>query len=290
MKSLTRAFCGLICGGVLASATVHSALADDSPRASWDTTLARGETRTIDFTTAEGSWMSLDISPDGRSIVFDLLGHIYRIPIDGGQAECLTQDSGIAVNFHPRYSPDGRSIAFISERGGYNNLWIMALDGSPPRLVASEPNVLVSAPLWNRDGRSIVAQRLNTRVAGNYVGASLGLWEYPVTGGSPRRLTAESMLAASFPSLSAAGDSLFFHFFAGSDRGNIDLTKGDFRIARQRTGATDRPNQVLTDGIAPVVSPDGKWLAFARRLPDTVMTYREHRYGPRNSLWLSTLR
>jgi Tol biopolymer transport system component len=299
MKSFTRVFFGLVelgracrsglLGVVLASVTVHSALADDSSRASWDSTLARGETRTIDFTTAEGSWMSLHIAPDGRSIVFDLLGHIYRMPIDGGQAECLTQDSGIAVNFHPRYSPDGRSIVFISERGGYNNLWIMALDGSSPRLVASEPNVLVSAPLWSRDGRSIIAQRLDTRVAGNYVGASLGLWQYPVTGGSPQRLTAESMLAASFPSLSAAGDSLFFHFFAGGDRGNIDLTRGDFRIARQRLGATDRGTQVLTDGIAPAVSPDGKWLAFARRLPDTVMTYREHRYGPRNSLWLRDL-
>ncbi|MBL8268968.1 amidohydrolase family protein [Steroidobacter sp.] len=289
MKSFTRVFCRLL-GVVLASATVHSALADDSLRASWDSTLARGETRTIDFTTTEGSWMSLDIAPDGRSMVFDLLGHIYRMPSDGGPAECLTQDSGIAVNFHPRYSPDGRSIAFISERGGYNNLWVMALDGSLPRLLASEPNVLVSAPLWSRDGRTIIAQRLNTRVAGNYVGASLGLWQYPVTGGSPHRVTAESLQAASFPSLSAAGDSLFFHYFAGSDRGSIDLTKGDFRIARQPTGATDRRHQVLTDGIAPVVSPDGKWLAFARRLPDTVMTYREHRYGPRNSLWLRDLK
>ncbi|HSC29357.1 MAG TPA: hypothetical protein VLD67_18920, partial [Vicinamibacterales bacterium] len=77
----------------------------------WDTTMARGTTRDIEFTTSEGTWMSTDISPDGRWIVFDLLAHIYRVPADGGTAECLTADSGAAINFHPRFSPDGRHIA-----------------------------------------------------------------------------------------------------------------------------------------------------------------------------------
>ncbi len=83
----------------------------------WDVTLARGQTREIDFTTDEGTWLSVDISPDGRWIVFDLLGHVYRLPADGGDAESLTQESGVAVNYHPRYSPDGEHIAFISDRG-----------------------------------------------------------------------------------------------------------------------------------------------------------------------------
>jgi hypothetical protein len=72
----------------------------------WDVTVPRGATRQIDFTTDQGTWMSLDVSPDGRWIVFDLLGHIYRVAATGGDAELLSRTSGIALNFHPRYSPD----------------------------------------------------------------------------------------------------------------------------------------------------------------------------------------
>src|SRR5690606_24554755 len=100
-----------------------AAAADDG--AAWEVTLARGRTRQIDFTTDEGTWMSVDVSPDGRWIVFDLLGHIYRVPMEGGEAEPLTQNSGVALNYHPAYSPDGQSIAFVSDRSGQLNLWVM---------------------------------------------------------------------------------------------------------------------------------------------------------------------
>jgi hypothetical protein len=63
----------------------------------WDVTQARGTTRQIDFTTSEGTEISVDLSPDGRWIVFYLLGHVYRMPATGGQAESLTQNSGVAI-------------------------------------------------------------------------------------------------------------------------------------------------------------------------------------------------
>ncbi|MGH7445079.1 MAG: TolB family protein, partial [Longimicrobiales bacterium] len=98
--------------------------ADAPAREQWDVTQARGETRTIAFTTDEGTSLSIDVSPDGRSVVFDLLGHIWRVPADGGTAESLTQNSGVALNYQPTISPEGRHIAFISDRAGQNNLWI----------------------------------------------------------------------------------------------------------------------------------------------------------------------
>src|SRR5713226_604313 len=63
--------------------------AQEKSATEWDTTKARGATREIDFETSEGTWMALDLSPDGKWIVFDLLGHIYRVSATGGKAECL---------------------------------------------------------------------------------------------------------------------------------------------------------------------------------------------------------
>src|SRR5256885_4939528 len=120
--------------------------ADPGNGRAWDVTLARGKTREIDFTTSEGTWLSPDLSPDGRWIVFDLLGHIYRMPASGGEAQPLTQNSGVALNFQPRISPDGKTIAFISDRRGQNNLWLMDADGANPRPVFTDMNILAAEP------------------------------------------------------------------------------------------------------------------------------------------------
>ncbi|HSM60026.1 MAG TPA: hypothetical protein VK849_04475, partial [Longimicrobiales bacterium] len=58
---------------------------DTTAAEAWDVTLARGETREVDFTTDVGTWMSVDVSPDGRWVVFDLLGHVYRVSTTGGE-------------------------------------------------------------------------------------------------------------------------------------------------------------------------------------------------------------
>ncbi len=115
----------------------------DKPEEKWDTTLARGATREIAFDTSEGSWMSVDISPDGEWIVFDLLAHIYRMPVTGSlqRASASTQKSGVALNAHPRFSPDGKYIAFITDRGGQDNLWVMNADGSNPHAVVEDKDL-----------------------------------------------------------------------------------------------------------------------------------------------------
>src|SRR5215471_12654215 len=128
--------CSLLLAGSFAK--VPSLAAQEKPPAEWDTTQARGKTREIDFDTSEGTWMNVDLSPDGKSIVFDLLGHIYRMPASGGKADCLTQDSGVALNMNPRFSPDGKTIAFVSDRKGQNNLWLMDADGKNPRAVFTD--------------------------------------------------------------------------------------------------------------------------------------------------------
>src|SRR5262249_37282937 len=133
------------------------AAAQVPPDTSWDVTKPRGKTREIDFTTSEGTWTALDVSPDGSWIVFDLLGHIYRMAISGGQAECLTQESGIAINTQPRISPDGKSIAFISDRKGQMNIWVMDSDGKNPRAVILDTTTEYRWPSWAGGGQFIVA-------------------------------------------------------------------------------------------------------------------------------------
>src|SRR2546430_6811971 len=83
-------------------------------------------TKPLKFTTDEGSWMSLDVSPDGKTIVFDLLGDLYTMPMSGGKATRLT--SGMAMDVQPRFRPDGKGVVFVSDRSGGDNVWIMSLD------------------------------------------------------------------------------------------------------------------------------------------------------------------
>src|SRR5262249_60372295 len=121
-----------------------------------DVQTMRGVACYSSFDCNEGTWVSMVSSPDGKWIVFDLLAHVYWIPVEGGKAQCLTQDSGAALYFQPRISPDGKTIAFISDRKGQNNLWLMDADGSHPRAVFTENDVRVYEPAWTPDGQYIV--------------------------------------------------------------------------------------------------------------------------------------
>ena len=130
---------------------------EENEEAKWDVNQPPGEEREIALDVDEGTWLSLDVSPDGKVIAFDLLGDIYVIPIGGGEARALT--SGIAWDMQPRYSPDGESIAFTSDRKGGDNLWVMDRDGSNPEAVTSEGFRLVNSPAWTPDGRAIVGHK-----------------------------------------------------------------------------------------------------------------------------------
>src|SRR5262245_32433133 len=280
-----------------------AALAGPQEGPSWDVRVPRGTTREIDFVTDQGTWMSVDASPDGRFLVFDLLGHIYRVPSSGGRAEVLTGDSGVAMNFHPRYSPDGRQIAFISDRGGQNNLWVMSADGASARAVFQDDAVCVVEPVWLPDQSAIVVRRQRACHRGNL--ASAGLWAHPLVQGPPRELVKASEQAAGWPSISSDGASLYYHYAVrpGYHAGRNDLVRGCMQIRRLdlRSGETEdvTHGEAFTSqwsrgsngsAIAPLVSPDGEWLAFARRIPDGTISFRGHRYGPRNALWLRSLR
>ena len=128
--------------------------------------------------TRRGTWMSLDVSPDGREIAFDLLGDLYVIPIEGGEARAIS--TGHAWDMQPRYSPDGQEIAFTSDRGGGDNIWTVRRDGSTPRQITKEDFRLLNQADWTPDGNFIVARKHFTSARSLGAGE---MWLYHRTGG-----------------------------------------------------------------------------------------------------------
>ena len=261
----------------------------------WDVTEVRGRSYEVDFTTDEGTWMSLDVSPDGRWIVFDLLGHVYRMPSDGGQAESLTQASGAAINVHPRFSPDGSRIVFVSDRGGQSNPWVMDADGANPRPIFLDPDTRVVEPVWMPDGRRVVL-----RQQGGARGSGIFVYEVPDLAQDPATNTGDRLLPASeraqWPNVSRDGRYLYYQVSTGA----ADMLRGAYQIRRldledgrvsEITTGVDQAQYRGSSGsaIAPEVSPDGRRLAFARRIPDGTISWRGLTIGPRTALFLRDL-
>src|SRR5262247_2686690 len=139
---------------------------------------------TVPVDVDSGTWMSVDVSPDGREIAFDLLGDIYTVPFSGGEAKALT--SGIPWDMQPRYSPDGKWIAFTSDRSGGDNIWIIDRDGKNPKQVTKENFRLPNSPTWTPDSQYIAARK-------NYTGTRSGgageIWIWHRTGGDGLEMT-----------------------------------------------------------------------------------------------------
>jgi Tol biopolymer transport system component len=280
-------------------------------RGGWDVTLARGKTREIDFVATEGTRTSVDIAPDGNWIAFDLLGHIYRMPSTGGEAQVLTQNSGVALNFQPRISPDGKTIAFITDRRGQYNLWVMNADGSNPHAVFSEQNTTAVEPAWTPDGQYIVVRR-GGRGGGEGGGGGGGLWIYHKDGGTGVQLVGSAAAgraggggggggAPSWPTIS--GDGKYLYYQVTESVNDDSPLSGQQQVKRFefKTGETLDITAGLSNGAAagrqssggaaaPEVSPDGRWLAFARHIPDGTLSFKGQKFGPRTALWLRDLK
>jgi imidazolonepropionase-like amidohydrolase/Tol biopolymer transport system component len=234
----------------------------------WDVNNPPGPSVEVPIDVTEGTWLSLDVSPDGKEIAFDLLGDIYTIPMSGGEAKALTHD--VAWQMQPRYSPDGKTLAFTSDQGGGDNVWIMGRDGSNPKAVTKESFRLLNSPSWSPDGQYIVARKHFT--AQRSLGAG-EMWLYHRSGGDGLQLTKKpnDQKDAGEPVFSPDGRYLYY---------SQDITPGPIfeynkdpnteifviqRLDRQ-TGRTQRYVVGAGGAVRPTPSPDGKTLAFIRRV------------------------
>ena len=158
--------------------------AQDKKKTKWEVNNPPGEGwdwKEVNFTTDEGTWMSLDISPDGQNIVFDMVGDIYVLPIGGGKAKPLR--TGIAWEVQPRFSPDGKKILFTSDAGGGDNIWVMNVDGEKARQVTKEDFRLLNNAAWTPEGDYFVARKHFTSTRSLGAGE---IWLYHISGGSGR--------------------------------------------------------------------------------------------------------
>ena len=157
-------------------------LADDPP--AWDVNAPFGPTHSVHLDLREGTWMSLSVH--GDTLVFDLLGDLWKMPVTGGEATRLT--SGASWDVDPAFSPDGKQIAFTSDRNGNEQLWVMNADGSNARLLTDEKEARVTQPVWDPSGSWIIGRRrtIDTRSIG-----VTELWQYHLDGGKGFALTSK---------------------------------------------------------------------------------------------------
>ena len=246
-------------------------------------------TRALTFTTDEASWISLDVSPDGKTIVFDVLGDLYTLPITGGKAARIT--SGQGWDQQPRYSPDGTQIAFVSDRNGSKNLWMANADGSKARALTKGERLNFASPIWTPDGQYVIASRTGQ------------LWLFNKEGGAGLQMTglrpegAAAAAGAPTPTPSHYGaapgsDARYlwvnvsgtvaptlatgFHpeGATSAEAENEELAArsnarrlGQYQVAQfdRETGRTYVRSHEADGAFRPVASPDGKWLVYATR-------------------------
>ena len=248
-----------------AAAAADPAKPDEKPK--WDVSAPHGPYTDVPIDTRSGTWLSVDVSPDGREVAFDLLGDLYVMPIAGGEARALT--SGAAWDMQPRYSPNGRWIAFTSDRGGGDNIWIVDRSGGNAKQVTKEDFRLLNQADWTPDSDYIVARKHFTGTRSLGAGE---MWLYHRAGGGGVQLTKKrtDQKDTNEPAFSPDGRYLYY-----SD----DVTPGDtfdyskdvngeiYAIQRldRQTGKIEKYVSGPGGSIRPTPSPDGKSLAFIRR-------------------------
>ena len=257
---------------VLIATVIPLILAAQAPDTKkWDVSADLGPTTKLSFETNEGTWMNLDVSPDGRQIVFDLLGDIYIMPIEGGASPAKRIASGPAFDMQPRFSPDGRRIAFTSDRDGLWNVWTTDLEGASAQQISRERQWFVNSPTWSPDGQNIYARRHFVKERSLGAGE---VWMYHSAGPSSGLQVTERngwQKDAGEPDISPDGRYLYYSrdvTLGQTFEYNKDPNGLIYAVLRRDliTGRERRAVSVQGGSVTPQISPDGKSLAYIRRV------------------------
>ncbi|MCB2061265.1 MAG: amidohydrolase family protein [Novosphingobium sp.] len=253
----------------------QAAVQPAEPMAERGQTLPMEPARSVAIDVREGTWLSPDISPDGRRIVFELLGDLYLLDSAGGKARPIL--TGMAFESQPIFSPDGKHIAYVSDRSGAENIWIADANGSSPRqLTLYDGNTVFTSPAWSSDGKAIFASRFHSdRVAFEMwrFDARTGKGELvaPIKTAPNQPREAWQSTVGAFPS--PDGKFLYFARNVGGDHGdNVPewtIVRRDLATDEEETlvsaPRSPRPDLVLGTAFRPAISPNGRLLVYGAR-------------------------
>ncbi|UWX55874.1 hypothetical protein NYZ99_05660 [Maribacter litopenaei] len=232
--------------------------------------------RKISFTTDRGTWISLDVSPDGKTIVFDLMGDIYSMPIAGGMATRITK--GMQYDVHPRYSPDGKSIVFISDKSGSDNIWTLNLLSKEEKQITEEKKHNFFSAEWTPDGDYIIGVKGRRNIKPHI---------YHKDGGSGSQLVGEpENIKLIDPAISPNGKLVYFSQRRSAWNYNAQLPQYQIGTYDMEDGEMAVITSKYGSAFTPTLSPDGKWLVYGTRYEtETGLILRDLETG--NEEWLA---
>lgn len=201
----------------------------------------------------EGADFDVDVSPDGKAIVFASTRHtarpnLYLKSVDGRAVTQLTDDP--AADVQPCFSSDGKSVAFASNRSGNWDLWIVGLQGGRATQITHSPQHEVH-PSFSPDGKQLAYCLFNTRAD------TWELWVLDLTQPDSRKMIGQGL----FPDWSPKADTIVYQ--RARERGGrwfsvwrVDLENGEPRFPVEVAASSDMAL------IQPSWSPDGTWITY----------------------------
>ena len=214
--------------------------------------------RKLSFNTQQGTWMSLDVHPNGKEIIFDMMGDLYTVPISGGKATRITK--GMAYDVHPRYSPDGNLIVFISDKSGSDNLWIRDLKTNEETQLTKDKNQKHFSADWSPDGDYVLGVKGRRNIKP---------YLYHKDGGSGAKLvSAPANLKLIDPAFGADGRLIYFSARRGAWNYNAQLPQYQIMTFDRNDGSTETITSKYGSSFTPTLSKDGNWLVFGSRFED----------------------
>jgi len=235
--------------------------------------------RDFSFDLTEGSWISLDVSPDGKIIVFDFLGDLYTLPLEGGLAIQLTE--GLAFDSQPRFSPDGKEVVYISDESGGENVWTIDIVSKKKRQITKSNENFYQSPEWTPDGKYIIASKQSSRRNLHKI------WLYHTAGGSGTALVSKPeqmrMLEGAF-----GANERFIWFSSRTGSWSYNAPLPQYQIAKYDRESGEIVPQVSRYGSSfrPTLSSDGKWMVYGTRHDDqTGLVLKNMENGDEN--WLA---
>lgn len=260
--------------------SISSVFAEDNLNTteSWDVLSPPFPMKSVTINVEETTWSNLDVTPDGDTIIFDMLGDLYKVPIEGGAAEAITQD--IAWNIQPDVSPNGKHIAFISDRDGTLNVWTMAIDGTDLQQVTHMKEDIVHSPAWSPDGEYIAVTR-GIVSARSIPGGEI--WLFHRSGGDGvvlKKRKGGELEQKDVADPAFSPDGRYVYFTNDITPGfvftyNRDPLKSTFAISRidRETGEEETFITGVGGAVVPRPSPDGKKMAFIRRVREKTVLF-----------------